>query len=223
MQTGLFAEDAAVSCCSWWKVWQLDVLGFENPTSLYIGSDQNHLSFQTARWGTNLSWHKTINTNKLLQIEASLLTDIMGKVLFCKHEIGNYVCIMTLKWWNDSSHIDSDCETNLLGEMNQTPKLETCDQGVSMTASLWTVCVQDNPLLSLNALSVGLRQRSTQTNTAVERKYFHCDVPPQADTRKILSGGSPPIHTDTHITCSSTSLARVPVVMWEPLCMCAVN
>lgn len=45
-----------------------------------------------------------------------------------------------------------------------------------MTASLWTVCVcvQDNPLLSLNALSDGLRQRSTQTNTAVERKYFHC-------------------------------------------------
>lgn len=41
-----------------------------------------------------------------------------------------YVCIMTLKWRNDSSHIDSDCETNLSGKMNQTPKLETCDQGV---------------------------------------------------------------------------------------------
>ncbi len=53
-------------------------------------------------------------------------------------------------------------------------------------------------LLTLNALSVGLRQRSTQTNTASERKYFHCDVPPWADTRKILSDGSPPIHTHTH-------------------------
>lgn len=132
---------------------------------------------------------------------------------------------MTLKWWNDSSHIDSDCKTNLLGEMNQTLKLETCDQGVSMTASLWTVCVQDNPLLSLNALSVGLRQRSTQTNTAVERKYFHCDVPPQADTRKILSGGSPPIHTDTHITCSSISLATFhPKCLWlcENPCVCVL-
>lgn len=95
-----------------------------------------------------MSWLTTRNTIKLPQIEASLLTDMeyygllqteyweVCKVLFRKHEIGNYVCIMTLKWRNDSSHIDSDCETNLLGEMNQTPKLETCDQGVSMTASL---------------------------------------------------------------------------------------
>lgn len=137
-----------------------------------------------------------------------------------------YVCIMTLKWWNDSSHIDSDCETNLSGKMNQTPKLETCDQGVFHDGlSVNCVCVQDNPLLSLNALSDGLRQRSTQTNTAVERKYFHCDVPPQADTRKILSGGPPPFHTDTHITCSSTSLATFqPKCLWgcENTCVCVL-
>jgi len=102
---------------------------------------------------------------------------------------------------------ESDSETGDLwpGRFPWRPLCELC------------VCVQDNPLLSLNALSAGLRQRSSQTNTAVERKYFHCDVPPQADTRKILSGGSPPFHTDTHthITCSSTSQAA-----FHPECLC---